>query len=142
MFMKNMIKLNNKGFSLVETIIVIAIMAILAAALAPQLIKYLEKSRDAADHQVEVTIVDCFNAAIADDAVYKELTDSSVTTFDITFDSNGNPQFPTADFPKLSQELSKSLAQVEKPGASGTTKYTITWGINSHEITGVSASAT
>lgn len=37
---------SNKGFSLVELIIVIAIMAVLAAALAPQLIKYIEKSRN------------------------------------------------------------------------------------------------
>ena len=38
-------KLNNKGFSLVELIIVIAIMAVLAGALAPALITYIEKSR-------------------------------------------------------------------------------------------------
>ena len=38
-------RLNNAGFSLIELIIVVAIMAILAAALAPQLIKYIEKSR-------------------------------------------------------------------------------------------------
>ena len=36
---------NNKGFSLVELIIVIAIMAILAGIIAPQLIKYLEKAK-------------------------------------------------------------------------------------------------
>ncbi len=36
----------NYGFSLVELIIVIAIMAILAAALAPALIKYVKKSRN------------------------------------------------------------------------------------------------
>jgi prepilin-type N-terminal cleavage/methylation domain-containing protein len=38
-------KLGNKGFSLVEIIIVVAIMAVLAAALAPQIIKYIERSR-------------------------------------------------------------------------------------------------
>ncbi|MBO6205612.1 MAG: prepilin-type N-terminal cleavage/methylation domain-containing protein, partial [Lachnospiraceae bacterium] len=36
---------NNKGFSLVELIIVIAIMAILVGVMAPQLIKYIEKSK-------------------------------------------------------------------------------------------------
>ena len=37
--------LTNKGFSLVELIIVIAIMAVLVGVLAPQYIKYVEKSR-------------------------------------------------------------------------------------------------
>ena len=40
---------NNKGFSLVELIIVIAIMAILVGITAPLLIKYIEKSRVSAD---------------------------------------------------------------------------------------------
>ena len=38
---------NNKGFSLVELIIVIAIMVALVAMLAPQFVKYVSKSRDA-----------------------------------------------------------------------------------------------
>lgn len=42
-------KMNNKGFSMVELIIVIAIMAILAGALAPTLIKYVNKSRMSSD---------------------------------------------------------------------------------------------
>jgi type IV pilus assembly protein PilA len=42
-------KMNNKGFSLVELIIVIAIMAILVGVLAPQFIKYVEQSRESTD---------------------------------------------------------------------------------------------
>ena len=38
-------KMNNKGFSLIELIIVIAIMAILVAIIAPNLTKYLGKSK-------------------------------------------------------------------------------------------------
>lgn len=45
-------KLNNKGFSLVELIIVIAIMAILIGVVGAQLIPYLETSRQAKDQQI------------------------------------------------------------------------------------------
>lgn len=45
-------KKNNKGFSLVELIIVIAIMAILVGVIAPQLIKYIEKANVSADMQM------------------------------------------------------------------------------------------
>lgn len=44
-------KMNNKGFSLVELIIVIAIMAVLIGVLAPQFIKYVERSRESTDLQ-------------------------------------------------------------------------------------------
>ena len=51
---------NNKGFSLVELIIVIAIMAILVGVMAPQLIKYIEKTNVSSDAQT----CDSFRSAI------------------------------------------------------------------------------
>lgn len=42
-------KKNNQGFSMVELIIVMAIMAILVGVLAPQYMKYVERSRKSAD---------------------------------------------------------------------------------------------
>jgi len=59
-------KMNNKGFSLVELIIVIAIMAILIAVLAPQYIKYVEKSRESADLDNWQAIVNAIQVAYAD----------------------------------------------------------------------------
>ena len=60
---------NNKGFSLVELIIVIAIMAILVGVIAPQLIKYIEKSRQAADIQLCDTVKTAIVTATSDPAV-------------------------------------------------------------------------
>ena len=45
----NKIRKANKGFTLVELIIVVAIIAVLSAVLVPQYIQYVEKSRIGAD---------------------------------------------------------------------------------------------
>lgn len=59
-------KMNNKGFSLVELIVVIAIMAVLVGVLAPQFIKYVENSRRATDVSTADSIRSSILADIAD----------------------------------------------------------------------------
>ena len=65
--------MKNKGFSLVELIIVIAIMAILAAAIAPALIRYIDKSRRSDDVAAAETINTAAQAALANEEAYDEV---------------------------------------------------------------------
>lgn len=65
-------KMDNKGFSLVELIIVIAIMLVLVGILAPQFVKYVARSRVAAD------VTNAQEIAAAIDAVTADGTTSAV----------------------------------------------------------------
>jgi len=64
---------SNKGFSLVELIIVIAIMAILAAAIAPALIRYINKARIADDLTAAGEIVSAANTAMTNEDANDEI---------------------------------------------------------------------
>ncbi len=59
-------KLNNKGFSLVELIIVIAIMVILVVVIAPQYTKFVNNGKISADVQTADEIAVAINVAIAE----------------------------------------------------------------------------
>ena len=59
-------KMNDKGFSLVELIIVIAIMAVLVVVLAPQYLKYVERSRNSTDITNATAIVTACQVWAAD----------------------------------------------------------------------------
>lgn len=77
--------LTNKGFSLVELIIVIAIMAVLVGVLAPQYIKYVEKSRVSADAQQ----VEEFTGAMTVLASDVDVTLDSTKTYTVKSDTTG-----------------------------------------------------
>lgn len=65
-------KLGNKGFSLVELIVVIAIMAVLVGVLAPTLIKNIEKSRESKDAQNCEQLKSSVEIALQNETAYSE----------------------------------------------------------------------
>lgn len=85
--MKNC-KKNNKGFSLVEIIVVVLIMAIIAVALAPQVMKWVENSRIASDMETRTDIEKMCQLALADEYIFEHVKDGGYT-ITITKDSTG-----------------------------------------------------
>ncbi|MDY4429122.1 MAG: type II secretion system protein [Lachnospiraceae bacterium] len=66
--------LNNKGFSLIELIVVIAIMAILVGVLAPQFIKYVESSRQSTDIQNAAAVRSAVEVGVANGDISSNVT--------------------------------------------------------------------
>lgn len=76
---KEMKKKNNKGFSLVELIVVIAIMAVLMVVLAPAMLRYVEKTRVQKDDSAASEVRNALELALADDTICSNLEYGKVT---------------------------------------------------------------
>ena len=81
---------NNKGFSLIELIIVIAIMAVLVAIIAPNLTKYLGSSKKNTDKknldEIEATLKTCITDYEMQDKATELLPAGATTPITITWD--------------------------------------------------------
>ncbi len=85
-------KNDNKGFSLVELIIVIAIMVILVVAIAPQYLKFVHNAKISTDVQTGQQMVTDISTAIANgDSItisnYTSLPSKLGGTWAITYDA-------------------------------------------------------
>jgi len=111
-------KKNNKGFSLVELIIVIAIMAVLVGVLAPQFIKYVEQSRRSRDISTANEIREAVLAAIADNRVTASGSNVGIGTGALTVGSGASVD---------------TIASAPTPQShvSGASAFNVSWNANS-----------
>ena len=69
-----MLKKQRKGFSLIELIVAIAILATMLLVLTPATLKYVDESRTAKDLKTTADLTEVVESSLADDTVYQEIT--------------------------------------------------------------------
>ncbi|ACR71799.1 type II secretion system GspH family protein [Lachnospira eligens] len=112
-------KLGNKGFSLVELIVVIAIMAVLVGVLAPTLIRNVEKSRESTDLQTLDSIRSSVSTALSIENVNSQLSGSTSTTLSDISNASGSTTLLGLLKSELSDDGVIDASMKSKSGQSG-----------------------
>lgn len=110
---------NNKGFSLIELIIVIAIMAVLVAIIAPNLTKYLGSSKKNTDKKNADEIASQLQTCITDyETENGYLISTSGKTITVTWSSAGASCSANATFQGFVQSaITSSTESKEQTGS-------------------------
>ena len=74
-------KTNNNGFSLVELSVVVAIMAVLMVVVAPQMLRYVERTRLQKDNSAIAEVANAVKIAMADETINTAVGASTTVTF-------------------------------------------------------------
>lgn len=137
-------KKNNKGFSLVELIIVIAIMVALVAVLAPQFTKYVEKSRLAVDTSAVDDMLNSAKTIAVDPDTYDAAANGFVLTWTgsdgkvaATVGGNANTTLQTA----VDELIGTTVKAQSKDMKSGTLTITYNASAKTFAVAGVDAIA-
>ena len=118
-------KMNNKGFSLVELIVVVLIMAIIAVALAPQVMKWVENSRKSNDIENYNALVEAANVAGTDESVVAALGTAATVSFGSGGTTIGNATLQTAMLKTLPDALT-TKTQSDWTGSTNRPPFTFT----------------
>ncbi len=121
-----MTKNNNKGFSLVELIVVIAIMAVLVGVLGPALIGNIEKSRESKDFSTLDSVYSAVKNAYGDEAGNKSIPDDEWFALDTIISSAKNNDAATTAFESQVYEYIENN-DVQKSLSSGACKEAKIW---------------
>ena len=146
---KEELKKNNKGFSLVELIIVIAIMAILVGVVGTQVIPYLSKSNTSKDQQIVNSFSTAAVTAFSENA--EEMPTSGKLTVNVytgTY-TKSTPKAPSASNAEaIIQEqvkilsgynaiadLTKQFTSEAKDATNGASDIVLVFDIDNHTLT-------
>lgn len=102
-------EMNNKGFSLVELIIVIAIMAVLVGVLAPTYLQYVEKSKKSNDVSTIDSIVNAVEIAAIDPLVITDTT----TQLKVTVTQSGMTLDPATTGSKWAAAVNEAVSDAK-----------------------------